>query len=125
MLHTFIQVCERLGLSYRSSQQLNNIINSSLFEIPRFRCNSVVMDGEVFELYSRNIIDCIKSLFGDPEFAPHLFLAPERHYEDVTMTNKIVHEMNTCRWWWNTQVGQTIIVYPANALMIIPDYRKL
>ena len=33
---TLIQVCECLGLSYQSTQQLNNIINSSLPEIPRF-----------------------------------------------------------------------------------------
>jgi len=77
------------------------------------------MGGEVFELYSRNIIDCIKSLFGDPEFTHHLFLVPECHYEDVTLTNKIVHEMNTCRWWWNTQVG-LIIVYLADMLMVFP-----
>jgi hypothetical protein len=35
------------------------------------------------------------------------------------LTNKIIHEMNTCQWWWNTQVG-LIIVYPANVLIIIP-----
>ncbi|KAF8487819.1 hypothetical protein F5888DRAFT_1796512 [Russula emetica] len=96
-------VCERLGLSYHSSQQLNNIINSSLPEIPKFQRDSVVMGGEVFEMYSRNIIDCIKYLFSDPKFTPHLLLVPERHYEDATCTNKIMHEMNTCRWWWNTQ----------------------
>ncbi|KAF8500501.1 hypothetical protein F5888DRAFT_1793628 [Russula emetica] len=96
-------VCECLGLSYHSSQQLNNIIDSSLPEIPKFQRNSVVMGGEVFEMYSHNIIDCIKYLFSDPEFTPHLLLAPERHYEDATCTNKMMHEMNTCRWWWDTQ----------------------
>jgi hypothetical protein len=115
----FIQVCERLGLSYHSSQQLNNIIDSSLPEIPKFQRDSVVMGGEVFEMYSRNIIDCIKYLFSDPEFTPHLLLAPERHYEDATCTNKMMHEMNTCRWWWNTQV-RSLIVYPTNVLMVIP-----
>src|ERR1700677_4012676 len=114
----FIQFCERLGLSYRSSQQLNNIIDSSLPKIPKFQRDSVVMGGEVFELYSRNIIDCIKSLFGDPEFTPHLLLVPECHYEDATLTNKMVHEMNTGRWWWITQVG-LIIVHPPNALIVI------
>jgi hypothetical protein len=74
-----VQICERLGLSYHSSQQLNNIVDSFLPEIPKFQRDSVIMGGEVFELHSRNIIDCIKSLFGDPEFTSHLLLVPERH----------------------------------------------
>lgn len=74
------------------------------------------MGGEVFELYSHNIIDCIKSLFRDPEFTSYLLLVPERHYEDATLTNRMVHEMNTGRWWWDTQVRLTI-VHSANVLM--------
>jgi hypothetical protein len=62
------------------------------------------MGGEVFEMYSCNIIDCIKLLFGDPEFTPHLLLVPECHFTDAAKANKVVHEMNTCWWWWNTQV---------------------
>ena len=120
---TFIQVRERLGLSYNSSRQLNNIIDNSLPDIPKFQCDPVVVGNEVFEMYSRNIIDCIKDLFGDPEFAPHLLLTPERQYEDITKTNKLMHEMNTCRWWWNTQVI-FIFIYPSNVLTIYSGSRK-
>ena len=38
--------------------------------------------GEAFDLHYRDIMECIKALFGDPEFAEHLILAPERHYVD-------------------------------------------
>jgi hypothetical protein len=99
-----VQVCERLGLSYRTSIQLNNIIDSSIPDIPKFERESVGVGNEVFEMYSRNVIDCIKYLFGDPEFASHLLLVPERHFTNASKTNKVIHEMNTSRWWWNTQV---------------------
>jgi hypothetical protein len=52
------------------------------------------MGSEVFEMYSCNIIDCIKCLFGDPEFASHLLLVPECHFTDAAKANKIIHEMN-------------------------------
>ena len=99
-----VQVCERLGLSYRTSIQLNTIIDSSIPDIPKFERESVVVGNKVFEMYSRNVIDCIKYLFGDPEFASHLLLVPEHHFTDASKTNKVVHELNTSRWWWNTQV---------------------
>jgi hypothetical protein len=101
---TSVQVCERLGLSYQSSQQLNTRIDSCLPEIPKFERQSVDMGHELFEMYSRNVIDCIRHLFGDPEFAPQLHLVPERHFTDASKTNKVFHEMNSCRWWWATQV---------------------
>jgi hypothetical protein len=101
---TSVQVSERLGLSYKSSQQLNTIIDSCLPEIPKFERQPVIMGGEAFEMHSRNVIDCIRQLFGDPEFAPHLHLVPERHFTDASETNQVMHEMNSCRWWWNTQV---------------------
>lgn len=101
---TLVQVYEHLGLSYHSLQQLNNIIESSLPEIPKFQQEPVVMGGKVFEMYSRNIINCIKYLFGDPEFVLHLLLTPKHHFADTAKINKAVHEMNSCCWWWNTQV---------------------
>ena len=105
---TSVQVCERLGLSYQNSRELNNIIDATLPEIPKFERQTVVIRGEGFEMYSRNVIDCIRHLFGDPEFAPHLHLAPERHFTDASKTIKVMHEMNSCRWWWITQVRTRI-----------------
>ena len=120
---TSIQVCEHLGLSYCSSRHLNNIIDACLPEVPKFQCDPVVIGSELFEMYSRNILDCIKYLFGDPEFTHHLLLTPERHYEDATKTNKIMHKMNTCRWWWNTQV-RFIFLYSSNVLTVYSGSRK-
>lgn len=99
------QICEKLGLSYRNSQELNKIIDDSLPGRPKFVRREVVLGDEVFEMFSRDIIECTKALFGDPEFSDHLKLSPERHFSDEGKTNRLFHEMNTSEWWWYTQVS--------------------
>ena len=72
---------------------------------PRFQRSETKIDGEVFELYFRDIIECIRALFGDPSFAPYLVFAPERHFTDDTRTTRLFHDMHTGKWWWDTQVS--------------------
>ncbi|KAJ7100980.1 hypothetical protein B0H15DRAFT_770315 [Mycena belliarum] len=105
-----------LGLSYGNSVQLNQIIDNKLPGRPKFERSEVVVAGEAFDLYSRNIIDCVRALFGDTDFAPYLFVVPERHYADKDRTIRLYHNMHTAKWWWSTQVqvekdnpGATII----------------
>ncbi|KAJ6618406.1 hypothetical protein B0H10DRAFT_1795346 [Mycena sp. CBHHK59/15] len=96
-------VRKALGLSYGTSAQLNTIIDNELPGRPKFERSEVVVDGEVFHLYSRNIIECIRALYGDSDFAPYLFVAPERHYIDKDKTVRMYHNMPTGKWWWATQ----------------------
>ncbi|KAJ7812809.1 hypothetical protein B0H14DRAFT_3090442 [Mycena olivaceomarginata] len=76
----------------------------------------VVVGGEAFKLYSRNIIECVWALFGDTDFAPYLFVVPERHYADQDKTIRLYHNMHTGKWWWSTQTQLTMFgnkaVYP-------------
>ncbi|KAJ7468883.1 hypothetical protein B0H11DRAFT_2159425 [Mycena galericulata] len=107
-------VREGLGLSYGNSVQLNAIIDAKLPGRPKFTRSEVVVGGEAFDLYSRNILECVRALFGDSEFAPYLFVAPERHYADEDQTIRLYHNMHTAKWWWSTQIekdnpGATII----------------
>ncbi|KAJ7846962.1 hypothetical protein B0H14DRAFT_3454023 [Mycena olivaceomarginata] len=51
----------------------------------------------------RNIIECVRALFGDTDFAPYLFVVPERHYADKDQTVRLYHNMHTGKWWWSTQ----------------------
>jgi hypothetical protein len=88
-----------LGLSYQNSVELNSIIDGKLLGRPKFTRSEVVVAGEVFELYSRDIIECIKALFGDTEFAPYLLVVPERHYADKDQTIRLYHNMHTGKWW--------------------------
>jgi len=99
------QVRDALNLSYKTSEELNRIIDTKLPGRPQFTRREVVQSGEVIELYMCDIIECLRALWGDPDFDGDLILEPERLYADEDMTIRIYHEMNTGKWWWDTQVG--------------------
>ncbi|CAL1711137.1 unnamed protein product [Somion occarium] len=86
---------EGLELNYKNSRELNRIIDTQLPGRPQFRCKEIVVAGEVFEVYHRPIMECIKSLYGNHKFAQHLIFAPERHYADKDMTMCMYHDMHT------------------------------
>ncbi|KAI0762223.1 hypothetical protein C8Q74DRAFT_135973 [Fomes fomentarius] len=98
------EVAQRLELSYKNSRELNKIIDDKLPSgRPRFHRHEIVIAEEAFEVYFRNILECVEALFGDPEFAPILLLVPERHYADADRTIRVYFDMNTGKWWWATQ----------------------
>ncbi|KAF8816261.1 hypothetical protein BYT27DRAFT_7221500 [Phlegmacium glaucopus] len=92
-----------LNLSYKNSNELNQLIDTQLPGRPQFKRREVVQSGEVLEFYTRDIIECLRALWGDPDFEGDLILEPERLYADQDMTIRIYHEMNTGKWWWDTQ----------------------
>ncbi|KAG1797194.1 hypothetical protein EV424DRAFT_1304426, partial [Suillus variegatus] len=97
-------VHDRLGLSYKSSRELNNIIDKKLpTGRPQFRRQEVVVAGEAFDVYFRDVVECVKALYEDPEFAPYLVFVPERHSADQDKTMRLYHDMHTGKWWWRTQ----------------------
>ncbi|KAF7369562.1 hypothetical protein MVEN_00286300 [Mycena venus] len=97
-------VPEALGLSYKNSREFNQIIDNQLPQgRPTFTRQEIVVGGEAFDVYFRPIIDCIKALYGDPEFAHELVFKPERHYSDADKTVRFFSEMHTAKWWWQTQ----------------------
>lgn len=63
------------------------------------------------EVYFRDVIACLRALFGDPDFAPVLVFAPEKHYTDELRKVRLYHDMQTGRWWWSTQVRSLKIDY--------------
>ncbi|KAJ7750295.1 hypothetical protein B0H16DRAFT_1663370 [Mycena metata] len=96
-------ITERLGLSYKNSRELNNIIDSKIPGRPKFKRKEVIVGGEAYDVYFRDILECVRALYGDPEFAAHLKVAPERHYADEDQTIRLYHDMHTGKWWWATQ----------------------
>ncbi|KAJ7181984.1 hypothetical protein C8R46DRAFT_1313743 [Mycena filopes] len=60
-------VCESLDLSYGTSVQLNKIIDTKLPGRPKFTRSEVVVNGEVFPLYSRDILECVRALWGETD----------------------------------------------------------
>lgn len=104
-LFTILQVAERLALSYKNTRELNKIVDQKLPNArPKFHREEIVVGGQPFEVFSRDVLECIEALFGDPEFAPILHLVPERHYSDADKTVRAYFDMNTGKWWWATQV---------------------
>ncbi|KAJ3017247.1 hypothetical protein NUW54_g631 [Trametes sanguinea] len=70
---------EALQLSFKTANELNAIIDKHLpGRRPRFQREDVIVADEAFDVYFRDIIECIRALFGDAEFAQHLVFAPEQ-----------------------------------------------
>ncbi|EIW74923.1 hypothetical protein CONPUDRAFT_93688 [Coniophora puteana RWD-64-598 SS2] len=98
-------VCDRLGLSYQNSQELNKIIDTQIpHRRPRFKQDEIVIAGEAYDVYYRDIIECVRALYGDPDLAQYLVFQPERHYTDADKTSRLYHDMHTGKWWWETQI---------------------
>ncbi|KAG2361073.1 hypothetical protein BDR07DRAFT_1451775 [Suillus spraguei] len=94
---------EKLGLSFKNTRELNKIIDNELPGHPKFKRKQIVVANEAFDVYFCDIIECIKALFSDPNFADFLVFAPERHYANKDKTIRLYHEMHTRKWWWNSQ----------------------
>ena len=75
-----------------------------------------MQSGKVLEYYLHNIIECICALWGDPDFADDLIVEPEQLYADEDMVTWIYHEMNTGKWWWETQA-----MFPSLAFQVESD----
>ncbi len=99
------KVVERLGLSYKTTNELNHIIDEELPRHPPFKTQGLVIGGEHIQLQFRDIIPCIRALYGNPEFAHEMVFAPERHYTNAEKTHHIFNEMHTGDWWWSVQVS--------------------
>ncbi|KAF9787519.1 hypothetical protein BJ322DRAFT_1003262 [Thelephora terrestris] len=93
-----------LGLSFSNSEELNKIIDKKLPNgLPQFVREEVEIAGEKYEFYHRDILECIRALYGDPEIAEFLVHAPEEHYTGPDKKCRIFSEMNSGKWWWTRQ----------------------
>ncbi|THU79268.1 hypothetical protein K435DRAFT_875663 [Dendrothele bispora CBS 962.96] len=83
---------EALGLSYKNSTELNRIIDQSLpSRRPSFIREEVVIAGKAFDLYKRDIMECVRALYGSPDHSQYLCFMPERHYTDASKTRRLYH----------------------------------
>ncbi|KDQ19622.1 hypothetical protein BOTBODRAFT_102654 [Botryobasidium botryosum FD-172 SS1] len=98
-------VQECLKLSYKNSQELNKIIDEELSGRPPFKREQIVIAGQAYDIYFRDVIKCIRALWAKPEFACILVFLPERHYLDADQNLRLFHDMRTGKWWWATQVA--------------------
>ena len=75
---------------------------------PPFRCQDILIGNETLQFHFRDVLHCIRAIYGDPEFAQDLVFAPERHYVDHERTQRVYDEMYTGDWWWSVQVRNPI-----------------
>jgi hypothetical protein len=79
-------VKDRLGLFCNNIRELNHIINNHLPGCLPFQHEEISIAGSTFDFYYCDILQCIRTLYEDPNFMQHLVFAPERHYTDETKT---------------------------------------
>ena len=108
-----LKIVDKLGLSYRTVKQLNDIVDNKLLGRPPFQCKELSIGNERLEFYCRDAMECIRSLYGDPRFAQDLIFTPERHYTSTERVHRIYNEIHTADWWWSVQVcNQCPTKYP-------------
>jgi hypothetical protein len=95
-----MKVVEALGLSFHTVKGLNEKIDDELPTCPPFHCKEVTFGEERLEFYYRDVMKCIRAIYGNPQFAHHLVFAPERHYTSQERTCRIYNELYTGDWWW-------------------------
>jgi hypothetical protein len=59
---------------------------------------------QTFIIRHRNVIESIRSLWGDPAHAKNLVYAPRKIFTDNSRTNRLFSEMWTGKWWHAIQV---------------------
>ena len=114
------KVVEALGLSYRTADKLNAFIDKKLPDYPSFKSSVIRIGGEDFQLHHRDILHCIRVIYGNPQFARNLVFTPEQHYLDSEQTRRVYSEMHTGDWWWSVQVRKVYFCF-VNMLRSIPD----
>ncbi|KAF8259650.1 hypothetical protein EI94DRAFT_1773899 [Lactarius quietus] len=96
---------EHLGLSFKNAWELNQMINTHLPGQPPFQQREILVGNGVCKVYFQDILQCIHTLFGNPDFEPHLIFAPEEHYANEDKTERKYHNMHTGSWWWKMQAA--------------------
>ena len=91
--------------------QSPTIIDTELPGCPEFQQEDVMILGELVTLYSRNVIECIKTLYGDPEFIDYMVFKPEHHYTSADKTQRIYDELHMGDWWWEVQVSNDAVAH--------------
>ena len=97
-MHYIQQLQERLDLSFKTANDLNKLIDKHMPGRPQFTYEEVVVQGEAFEVYFRDVLECVKALYSDPEFTPYLKFSAEPHYADADCTIRMYHDMHTGKW---------------------------
>ncbi|KAG1873944.1 hypothetical protein F4604DRAFT_1582388 [Suillus subluteus] len=59
---------------------------------------------EEVELWSRDPVECVKELIGNPAFKVDMAYSPAKAYSDHAGQHRVIDEMWTADWWGEKQV---------------------
>ncbi|TEB37729.1 hypothetical protein FA13DRAFT_1614435, partial [Coprinellus micaceus] len=105
---------KRCAPSFKTNKDLLKKVDSLPTQSGEWRCDIITVTGdkmteggkpmvEEVELWSRDPIECIRELLGNPAFKDCMRYAPERVFEDEEGEVRVFDEMWTADWWWDTQ----------------------
>ena len=63
------------------------------------------------QIYYRNPIDVIKSLWSNPTYVDNMVFSPRKAWSSHKRSSRLYNEMWTGDWWWNMQVSKLLIDY--------------
>ena len=89
-------------------KELNDLIDNHMVGLPSFQCKELHIGNEQLEFHYRDMLQCIRSLYGDPAFAQNLAHSPVQLYTSADQTCRIINEMHTGDWWWSIQVRSKV-----------------
>jgi len=98
------KIVDKLRLSYRSTQELNGLINTELPGCPHFQCEILDIRGKELEFHYRDVPEYIQSLYSNPSWAQEMVFTPEQHYTGHMHTSWVYNKLYTSDWWWTVQV---------------------
>ncbi|KAI1785454.1 hypothetical protein LXA43DRAFT_976229 [Ganoderma leucocontextum] len=95
-------VRESLGLSYETVRAMLELIESVPERAGQWylkRLSFQDCPDQKFTIRHRNVLDAIRSLWGDPALAKYLVYKPRHVFADATKQKRIYSEMCTGNWW--------------------------
>lgn len=104
---------EKLGLSYKNVAGLHKCVDSIRPRAGEWMVRRLAFadsPDEEFVLRHRDVVEVVKSLWGDPSLAKHLVYRPKSVFQDEENTKRTYSEMWTGKWWQFTQVHLPFIV---------------
>jgi hypothetical protein len=118
----YLKIQQRAQLSFHNTYSFLKKIDE-LPSGPDWTCDVIDVTGdqegedgmlmrEELELWCCDPVECIRDLIGNPALREHLAYQPERVYTDSQRTNRIIDEMWTADWWWNTQASVELYISP-------------
>ena len=90
-------------------KELNNIIDNHMARLPSFQSKELHIGNERLDFHFRDMLQCIRTLYGDPAFARYMAHSPVQYYTSADQSCRVVNEMHTGNWWWSIQVRSKAI----------------